>query len=707
MKTVYLSIICAVISLTSLSQSTRLTMDEAVLGQFRQFAPENRSALQFMPSSEKYVFEKDSTLMIGDAKGKESAWITIGQLRGFKGAPSMKNIPSFTWINENSAHILAADNFYYHVNFKDGIFTRSAENLGTGEVSDYHAKSGRYAYNEGNDLFIWNGTKSEKITSNKEGVVSGQSISRNEYGIEKGTFWNNNGDYLAFYEKDENNVTFYPLTNYKTEPATVKNIRYPMAGASSEIVRVGIYDVNSKKTVYLKITDQESDQYYATNLAWSPDNTVYVVLMNRQTNEMKLVAFDSRTGAQRATLFTEKDDKWVEPSQPITFIPNQPNQFLWYSQRDGFHQWYKYDTSGNLLGKMNVSFEMTSLLGFDVKSEYAFALGTGANGSETHGFRIKLADMSIQKITSAEGVHSISVSGSGKFMLDTYSNLNTPNKIDLNVVLGKSIKNLLTAKNPYENKIIGQTEIFTIKSEDGTDLYCRLIKPSNFDPNKKYPVVVYVYNGPHVQLVSNSFLGGASLWMHYLAEDGYLVFTVDGRGSSNRGKVFEQAIHRQLGTVEILDQMSGVNWLKKQKFVDANRMGIHGWSFGGFMTTNMMLRTPGTFKVGVAGGPVIDWKLYEVMYTERYMDTPQENPDGYKAADLTQYVKNLQGKLLMIHGTDDDVVVMQHNMKFMKACIDNGKQVDFFAYPGHPHNVRGKDRVHLMTKVIEYLEANL
>jgi dipeptidyl-peptidase-4 len=315
--------------------------------------------------------------------------------------------------------------------------------------------------------------------------------------------------------------------------------------------------------------------------------------------------------------------------------------------------------------------------------------------------------MSTQKITSADGVHSISVSGSGKFVLDTYSNLTSPNKIDLNVVLGKSIKNLLTSKNPYANKIIGQTEIFTIKGADGTDLYCRLIKPSNFDPNKKYPVVFYVYNGPHVQLVTNSFLGGASLWMHYLAEDGYLVFTVDGRGSSNRGKAFEQAIHRQLGTAEIQDQMSGVNWLKSQKYVDASRMGIHGWSFGGFMTTNMMLRTPGTFKVGVAGGPVIDWKLYEVMYTERYMDTPQENPDGYKAADLTQYVKNLQGKLLMIHGTDDDVVVMQHNMKFMKACIDNGKQVDFFAYPGHPHNVRGKDRVHLMTKVIEYLEANL
>jgi dipeptidyl-peptidase 4 len=208
-------------------------------------------------------------------------------------------------------------------------------------------------------------------------------------------------------------------------------------------------------------------------------------------------------------------------------------------------------------------------------------------------------------------------------------------------------------------------------------------------------------------LVTNSFLGGASLWMNYLAEEGYLVFTIDGRGSSNRGRDFEKAIHRQLGTKEIEDQMSGVEWLKKQSFVDASRMGIHGWSFGGFMTTSMMLKQPGTFKVGVAGGPVIDWKLYEVMYTERYMDTPDENPEGYKTADLTNYVTKLQGKILMIHGTDDDVVVMQHNMKFLKSAIENKVQVDFFAYPGHAHNVRGKDRVHLMTKVIDYLITNL
>lgn len=707
MKTLYIAALCLLVSVGALAQKSRLTIEESVLGQFRQFAPENRSGLEFLPGSEKYVFVKDNNLMIGDVKGKETIWLTLEQFKAFTGGPAVEAMPRFTWTSENNAYFQHADTYFYHVDFKAKKITKGAMAIGDGEVSDYHAASTNYAYNLKNDLLISVKGNTHQITKNKEGVVSGQSISRNEYGIEKGTFWSTNGDYLAFYEKDESNVTFYPLTNYKTEPATIRNIRYPMAGDASEIVRVGVYDVANKKTVYLNIADSESDQYYATNLAWSPDNTLYIVWMNRQTTELRLIAYDIKTGKKRAELFTEKDDKWVEPVKPITFIPNQPNQFLWYSYRDGFHQWYKYDTSGKLLGKMNVTFEMTDFLGFDTKNEYFFAMGTGENPTEMHAYRVKLADMTAQKITSIPGVHHVSISGSGKFMLDTYSSITIPNKIDLTLIGGKNVANLLTAKDPLESKTIGTTEIFDIKAEDGTALWCRLIKPSHFDPKKKYPVVVYVYNGPHVQLVNNSYLGGASLWMHYLAEEGYLVFTVDGRGSMNRGKAFEQAIHRQLGSAEIADQLSGVNWLKKQPFVDPNRLGVHGWSFGGFMTTGLMLRTPNIFKVGVAGGPVIDWTLYEVMYTERYMDMPQENEEGYKTADLTQYVKNLNGKLLMIHGADDDVVVMQHNIKFLKTCIDNGKQVDFFVYPGHPHNVRGKDRVHLMTKVIDYFKANL
>jgi dipeptidyl-peptidase-4 len=254
---------------------------------------------------------------------------------------------------------------------------------------------------------------------------------------------------------------------------------------------------------------------------------------------------------------------------------------------------------------------------------------------------------------------------------------------------------------------MGSAEIKTIKAADGTtDLYTRLIKPSNFDPTKKYPVMVYVYGGPHAQMITNSYLDGANLWMYWMAEQGYLVFTVDNRGSDNRGFAFESVIHGRLGVNEMDDQLKGVEYLKSLPYVDGTRLAVHGWSFGGFMTTSLMLRKPDTFKVGVAGGPVTDWKYYEVMYGERYMDTPAENPKGFEEASTLNYVKDLKGKLLLIHGTSDDVVVMQNNLALIKKFVEAQKQVDFFAYPMHKHNVIGKDRVHLMTKVLNYIIEN-
>jgi dipeptidyl-peptidase-4 len=234
-----------------------------------------------------------------------------------------------------------------------------------------------------------------------------------------------------------------------------------------------------------------------------------------------------------------------------------------------------------------------------------------------------------------------------------------------------------------------------------------MIYPANFDSTKKYPSITYTYNGPHVQLVTNTWLGGADMWLFYLAQEGYVVFTIDGHGSGNRGMAFEGGIHRQLGTLEIADQIKGNTYLRSLPFIDPDRMGINGWSFGGFMTTSLMTRTPGKYKVGVAGGPVIDWSYYEVMYTERYMDTPQENPDGYKTACLLNYVEKLQGKLLLIHGTSDDTVVWQHSLMYLKQCVDKGVLVDYFAYPGHLHNVLGPDRVHLMKKMTDYFKSNL
>lgn len=692
------------------SAQQKLTLEEAVTGQFRQFAPTSIQQLQWIPGADLYSYVKDETLWIGAIKQgtPDKKILALPELNTMISNGDLKRFPTITWLTIERFYF-EDKNAFWEADMKLKKAQRISFYPAEGANVDFHNKSRRTAYTKNNNLYITSNQKEIAVTGEPAHMVCGQSISRNEYGISKGTFWSPDGAKLAYYIKNESNVTDYPLVDFTTTPASTRTIKYPMAGGKSEIVYVNVYDVATSQTVRLKMGRlPENDQYYMTNLTWAPDGkTIYVAWLNRATTDMRFVSFDAATGIEVATLFTEHDDRWVEPLFPAYFIPNAPGQFLWISQRDGFNNLYLYDTKGTLLKQTKIKFDITEFLGFDFSGKHAFVMATGSNPTESRGYKVNLADMTLTDMTPIAGTHSVMVSENGQFVIDQYSNLSIPNTINLNTTEGRMIRNLHTAIDPYAGKSIGKTELFTIPGPDATELWCRMIKPSNFDATKKYPVVVYVYGGPHAQMNTNSWLGGASLWMNQLAEEGYLVFTLDNRGSANRGKKFQQIIHRQLGTAEMQDQLTGVEWLKKQAFVDASRMAVHGWSFGGFMTTTFMLKSPETFKVGVAGGPVIDWSMYEVMYGERYMDTPQENPQGYQNSNLTNHVKNLKGKLLMIHGMDDDVVVMQHNVNFLKACVDNKVQVDFFAYPGHAHNVRGKDRVHLITKIVDYIKSNL
>jgi len=717
MKKLFIASLSLFLALTSIAQEKKnLTLDEAVLGQFRQFYPEHLQ-LQWIPGTDRYSQIKNDILYSQSAMGKSNPTVelTLAQVnKAFAeiGVEKASTMPRWEWISSNEIHTTAAASSVknktvevtFRLNKKMAIpvsaYDSDVENV------DFN-KKGIVAYTKGNNLFVKNGAVENQITFNEEGTVSGQSISRNEYGIAKGTFWSKEANRLAFYQKDESNVTQYPLINYNTTPASVNNIRYPMAGDSSEKVSVGVYDVKSGETVYLKLNGGVlSDTYYATNLSWSPDeNFILLAEMNRGTTTCSVNVYNAITGEFIRTVFTETDTRWVEPDQAPYFLSS--TTFLWYTWKNGFHNYYLYDLAGNVLAQTNADFELLSILGTTEDKKTILFEGTGKNATERHLYSAPSSTLKLTALTNEAGTHGIQVSSNGKYFIDQFSSLTVPNRVSISTVAKGSTNVILKAEDKLKNYNVGTTEIFNINASNGTSLYCRLIKPSNFDPEKKYPVVVYVYNGPHVQLISNSYLGGSSLWMNYLAEQGYLVFTVDGQGSAHRGKEFEQIIHRQLGTQEIADQLAGVEWLKNQSFVDPERMAVHGWSFGGFMTTSLMLRAPGTFKVGVAGGPVIDWRLYEIMYTERYMDTPQENTEGYDTNNCTKYVDKLQGKLLMIHGADDNVVVLQHNMRFLKACVDKKIPVDFFVYPGHEHNVRGKDRVHLMNKIITYITDNL
>jgi dipeptidyl-peptidase-4 len=421
-----------------------------------------------------------------------------------------------------------------------------------------------------------------------------------------------------------------------------------------------------------------------------------------------LNSYSAITGLFEKTLFEEQDEKYVHPMHPMVFIPGNPKQFIWQSERDGYNHLYVYDISGKLIKQLTKgNWIVTDLAGFDAKGTKVFYSSTAESGITRNFYSVDLKKGSIRKITEGVGTHTIVLNKNGNYIIDNFQSVEVPRIISVVNTNGKSPRTIFTAPNPIKDYKLGKLSLFNLKSENGDDLYCRLYKPVDFDSTKKYPVIVYLYNGPGVQLINNTWNGAGDLWFQYMAEHGFVVFTIDGRGSANRGLAFEQASFRHLGVVEMKDQLVGINYLKSQKYVDANRMGLFGWSFGGFMTTSIMLRYPDIFKAAVAGGPVMDWSYYEVMYTERYMDTPQENPEGYKEARTLNYIDNLKGKLMLIHGAQDNVVVWQHSIQFIKECVDKKKQIDYFVYPGHEHNVLGKDREHLYQKVTDYFMSNL
>ncbi len=585
------------------------------------------------------------------------------------------------------------------------------------------------AYTKGNNLFITDRAGRETAVSSEEnkGIVYGQSVHRDEFGIKGGIFWSPNSNKLAFYRMDETMVTDYPIVDISTRIATEKSIKYPMAGEKSHEVTIGVFDLQSGQTVYLK-TGEPKDKFL-TNVAWSPDEkSIYIAELNREQNHMKLNRYDAVTGNFDKTIFEETHPKYVEPENPVLFVRNNPNQFIWQSKRDGFNHLYLYDISGKLVKQLTSGdWEVTDVIGFDEKGQNLFFVSTNPSPIERHTYSVNLKKGNIKRHTTTSGMHNAAinpnvtvqvtennsvsairnaaVSKSGRYLVSRYSANDNPGKVDFIDTKSEKVVTIASATNPFVDINMPSVELGTLKAADGTtDLYYRMIKPVNFDAGKKYPVAVYVYGGPHSQMVQNSWRYDSRGWETYMAQKGYIVFVMDNRGTTYRGRDFEDVIHRQLGVEEAKDQMRGVEFLKSLPYVDSDRMGIHGWSYGGFMTINMLLRYPDVFKVGVAGGPVIDWKYYEVMYGERYMDTPQENPDGYKESSLLNKAGRLKSRLLIIHGDEDPTVVMQHSLQFLKASINAGTHPDFFVYPGHGHNMMGRDRVHLHEHITRYFE---
>lgn len=696
-----------VVSLQLTGQKKQLTLEDAIINRYRNLAPTRLQQLQWLPSKHVCSFVKDKQLVKAHTFGKKTTLFSLQDLNELLN-DSLKYMPYLSWVEKD----VLSFNYKGHKVLIDDrakkIISKSALPKEANNV-EYCKANNSYAFTQANNLFVQKGENKLAITQdeNKEHVY-GQSVSRNEFGISGGMFWSPKGNYLAFYKKDESNVSNYPLVDYMQRVAKPKPIKYPMAGMDSELVSVGIYNMATQQTIYLDKQGKPED--YMTNITWSPDERyVFVQELNRGQNHMQLNQYDARTGNFIKRVWEEQNNTYVEPLHKLFFLPGRSGEFVMLSNWDGYYHVSHYNTDGKFLGQLTKGkWEVTRIVGYDSDEDLLYVEGTKESPLQNHLYKVNVRSGAIEKLTKEKGVHYTQISADKKYFIDQFQDTEIPYIASLISNKGSLLSTLsVSSDNAWEYEF-GENRIIKIPCKDGENtLYSRMILPPNFDANKKYPVILYVYGGPHAQLVTNSWKNGARWWQYYMAQKGYIAFTLDNRGTPNRGRDFETVIHRQLGVKEMEDQMTGIEYLKSLPYVDAERIGVHGWSFGGFMTINLMLTHPETFKVGVSGGPVIDWSMYEVMYGERYMDTPQENPEGYKNSNLLNKVQNLDGRLMVIHGVQDPTVVMQHSMKFLRECIKQNKQVDFFAYPTHPHNVRGKDRVHLMEKVSRYFEENL
>jgi dipeptidyl-peptidase 4 len=696
-----------------LAQDKLFTIDEAVMGQYREFYPRYLPNLIWRGTTDNITFQDQFNLYQKGIAQKDSIVIChlhqINKQLKVNNIDTITRLPLLSWSNNELI------NFYIPglwINYSVDKQTIEDKIAIPDHAINHHLNilTKNIAYTIDNNIYIANtdGTIIEVTKDKNTDIVNGDFVSRNEFGINDGLFWSNDGKYLAFYRKDNSKVNEYPLVDITKREAEANMIKYPMAGMGTESVSLGIYDISTRLTVYIEKDDTLSGKYL-TNISWSPDNQfIYIQVLNRAQNNMKLNRYRVSDGLLDQILFEENHPKYVEPLNPILFNPSNDKEFIYQSRRDGFNHAYLFNTKGELIRQITQGpWEITHIYGIDKKGNMLYQ-STQASPLQRNIYKVNIKNSKTLQLTSMPGTHEAEVNIEKGKIIDKFNSITVPSCVSVVDFSGKIESEMLRAENPLKGYEMPQVKIGTLKAADGvTDLYYRLIKPIDFDSTKKYPVIVYVYGGPHLQLITDEWLGGARLWEYYMAQKGYLMFSVDNRGSSNRGLLFENVIHRQCGVNEMKDQIEGIRFLERLGYADMSRIGVHGWSYGGFMTTSLMVNYPEIFKVGVAGGPVIDWKYYEVMYGERYMDTPEENPEGYQVTAPLYRVKQLQGKLLIIHGSIDPTVVWQNSLTFINECIKNKVQVDYFVYPQSEHNVRGIDRVHLMQKVTTYFDENL
>jgi dipeptidyl-peptidase 4 len=566
----------------------------------------------------------------------------------------------------------------------------------------------RVAFRRGHDLYtldIAHGEVSRLTDDGSATLLNGELdwVYPEELDLGTAYWWSPDSKHIAYMQFDTAHEFVYPQTSLTGLRAVAEPERYPQAGTANADVRVGVAPATGGATRWMDLGEPRG--YLISRVYWTPDSTrLAIERMNRIQNHLDLLLADSATGASHPIL-AESDPYWINQNDLFSFIGK--DEFLWGSERDGFRHLYLYNLAGQQRRRLTEGdWEVTELAGVDESQQKVYFVSTEASPLDRELYSVKLNGKDRTRISRGSGVHEISMSPTVLAYLDTFSSLTEPPRTDVFSSGGEKLASFRAPNQSIADEYdIQPTEIVQFKTQDGTLLYGQMIKPANFHSGEKYPAVVTVYGGPGVQSVVNSW-HGADL-DQILAARGFVVWQLDNRGSTGRGHAFEAPIYRRFGKTELADQLEGVQYLLAQGFVDPARVGVYGWSYGGYMTLYSLLNAPEVFKAGIAGAPVTNWRNYDTIYTERYLGLPAENPEGYRASSVVDYASRLKAKLLILHNVEDDNVLFQNTVQMSDALEQAGKLFEMVVYPEKSHGVTGPLRKQLLETQVEFFEKNL
>ncbi len=574
----------------------------------------------------------------------------------------------------------------------------------------------KIAYAKENNLFVFDiaTKKSIQITTDgkKNAIINGITdwVYEEEFAFVRAFDWSSDSKKIAFIRFDESQVPEFSMSVFhKDLYPKVETFKYPKAGEKNSVVSLHIYEVNSASKKDINLSNYSD--FYIARMKWTNDaNVLCAQVLNRHQDNLDLLFIDGNSGATKVVL-NEKDKAYIDVTDNLTFLKD--NSFIWTSEKDSFNHIYLYDNTGKLKNQVTKgNWEVTNYYGYDEKNKTVFYQSVENGSINRDVYRISIDGKNKIRLTSQTGTNTATFSPNFQFFINTYSSASHPTVYTLNdSKSGKSIKSiednaaLVTKLKAYS---LPTKEFFVLKTSKGNELNAWILKPSNFDASKKYPVLMYQYSGPGSQQVNNEWNSADDYWFSMLTQQGYIVACVDGRGTGFKGAAFKKCTQKELGKLEVEDQIDAAKVLGSYSYVDASRIGIWGWSYGGFMASNCIMKGADVFKTAVAVAPVTNWRFYDSIYTERYMQTPQENASGYDENSPINHVDKLKGKFLLIHGSGDDNVHVQNSMQMMEALIQANKQFDSQIYPDNNHGIYGgKTRIQLFNKITNFIKENL